>query len=136
MYLEILGIVALLVAFVFIIAPLLGITERYTEMEDDGESKFYFFHASWCGWCKKAWPHWKEFRKLFDNRKVTYGGKNVKLIEVDADKDKDMCKKFNIEGYPSFRLTSSGKTMEYKGGPSVDKFREFLKEKLGYEMVE
>lgn len=139
---EVLGILALLLAFFFIMRPFLGFPEHF-ENEDGGivDAKgsgitFYFFQTSWCGWSKKAWPHWKELKRLMDNRKVTYGGKTVNLVEVDGDKSKDMTKRYHVEGFPSFRLQTPDQIFEYSGAPSVEKFRKFLSDTLGQELLE
>ena len=144
MIFEALGVLAILLAFFFIMRPFLGFPEHFeSENENPGivDAKgsgvtFYFFQTSWCGWSKKAWPHWEEFKRMVETRKVTYGNKGIKLIAVDADQHKDLAKQFNVEGYPSFRLQTNDTTIDFKGAPSVDSFREFLKSKLGYEMVE
>ena len=142
MLFEILGGIAIFLAFIYVLRPFLPFKEKFEDGGNDpdinnGEiSKFYFFYTTWCGWSKKAWPHWEEFKRMVETRKVTYGGKGIKLIAVDADEHKDLAKKFNIEGYPSFRLQTGDTTIDFKGAPSVDKFREFLKDKLGYEMIE
>ena len=133
MILESLGIIALLLATWFIIQPFLKQPEHFDNSKD---ATFYFFYTTWCGYSKKACPHWNEFKRLIETRKVTYGGKEVKLVAVDAEEHSKMAKNFDIKGYPSFRLQIAGKTYEYEGAPSVDKFREFLKKTLGYELIE
>ena len=143
MIFEILGVLAILLAFFFIMRPFLGFPEHYDNIQDasksGGESspnKFYFFQTSWCGWSKKAWPHWKELQRLNSSRKVTYGGKTVELVVVDGDKEKEMSKKFHVEGFPSFRLQTPEQVFEYSGPPSVEKFRKFLSDALGQELLE
>lgn len=135
MILESLGVISILLALWFVIQPFLKKPEHF-DQKDDTSVTFYFFYTTWCGWSKKAWPHWNEFKRLVETRKVTYGGKELKLVSVDAEEHEKMAKDFGVKGYPSFRLQSSGHTYEYKGAPSVDNFREFLKKTLGYEMIE
>jgi thioredoxin-like negative regulator of GroEL len=131
--LEILGWLSILISFYFILRPFLVFPEHY---ENTGDTTFYFFYTTWCGWSKKAWPHWKEFERLMKTRKVTYGGKEVKLVSVDAEEHSKMAKDFGVQGYPSFRLQSGGKTYEFEGAPTVENFRDFLKRTLGYELIE
>jgi thiol-disulfide isomerase/thioredoxin len=141
MIFEALGVLAILLATYFILSPLLGFPEHF-ENEDGGivdangsGITFYFFQTSWCGWSKKAWPHWKELKRLMDTRKVTYGGKAVNLVEVDGDESKDMLKRYHVEGFPSFRLQTPDQIFEYSGAPSVEKFRKFLTDVLGQELL-
>ena len=142
MLFEILGGIALFLAFIYVLRPFVTKNENFEDGGNDPDisnsdvAKFYFFYTTWCGWSKKAWPHWEEFKRMVETRKVTYGNKGIKLIAVDADQHKDLAKQFNVEGYPSFRLQTNDTTIDFKGAPSVDSFREFLKSKLGYEMVE
>ena len=137
---EALGVLAILLAFFFIMRPFLGFPEHFDNIQDasgaPSANKFYFFQTSWCGWSKKAWPHWNELKRLMDNRKVTYGGKGVELVQIDGDKEKDMAKKYHVEGYPSFRLQTPDQVFEYSGEPSVEKFRKFLSNTLGQELLE
>lgn len=132
--LEGLGVLALLLATGFILQPFLKKPEHFEG--EDPHATFYFFYTTWCGWSKKAWPHWKEFERLMKTRKVTYGGKELKLVSVDAEEHSKMAKDFDVKGYPSFRLQSGGHTYEFEGAPSVDHFREFLKRTLGHEIIE
>ena len=140
---EVLGVLALLLAFFFIMRPFLGFPEHFDNIQDASGSsedsssanKFYFFQTSWCGWSKKAWPHWNELKRLMDTRKVTYGGKSVQLVVVDGDKEKEMSNKYHVEGFPSFRLKTPEQMFEYSGAPSVEKFRKFLSDTLGQELL-
>lgn len=131
---DILGGIAIVSSFYFILRPFLVFPEHFES--EPSSNTLYFFHTTWCGWSKKAWPHWKELKRLMDNRNVTYGGKKVSLVAIDADEHKDIAKQYHVEGYPSFRLKTPEQIFEYSGPPSVDKFRDFLKKTLGYELVE
>jgi len=54
------------------------------------------FTTTWCGWCKVL------DRETFSNDKVQVflKGKTV-AIKVDGDKEKDLVKKYKVEGYPT-----------------------------------
>lgn len=132
---EILGWITIAIAFYFLLTPFMIFPENF-ESEDHSGITLYFFYTTWCGWSKKAWPHWNEMKRFMENRKVTYGGKEIKLVAIDAEKQSEMAKKFHVEGYPSFRLKTPDQILEYSGAPSVDKFREFLKRTVGYETIE
>ena len=143
MIFEALGVLAILLAFFFIMRPFLGFPEHFeSENENPGivDAKgsgvtFYFFQTSWCGWSKKAWPHWKELKRLMSSRKVTYGDKTINLVEVDGDKSKDILKRYHVEGFPSFRLQTPEQVFEYAGPPSLEKFRKFFTDVLGQEVL-
>jgi thiol-disulfide isomerase/thioredoxin len=132
---EALGWVAIASASFFVAQPILFPADEQFTAGEDGVI-LYFFYTTWCGWSKKAWPHWNELKRLFETRHVTYGGREVSLVAVDAEKNPALAKQFHVVGYPSFRLRTPDQVLEYPGGPSVAKFRDFLTKTLGYEMVE
>jgi thiol-disulfide isomerase/thioredoxin len=129
---SVLGWAAILIATYFILRPFtIG-----TPTIDEEDVTFYFFYTTWCGWSKKAWPHWNEFKRFMETRNVTYGGNPIKLVAIDAEQHPDMVKRFHVQGYPAFRLKTSEKIFEYGQKPSVEMFRAFLTRTLGYELVE
>jgi len=138
MLFEAIGSIALLLAIYFILSPLFGIESfdngGIVDAKGSGVT-FYFFQTSWCGWSKKAWPHWKELKRLMDAHNVTYGGKTINLVEVDGDKSKDILKRYHVDGFPSFRLQTPEQVFEYSGAPSLEKFRKFFTDVLGQEVL-
>tara|TARA_E500000178_G_C16767615_1_gene637637 strand:+ start:205 stop:558 length:354 start_codon:yes stop_codon:yes gene_type:complete len=51
------------------------------------------FSASWCGPCKAISPYIEELKKEYPT---------VKVIEIDADENQELCKKYTITKLPSF----------------------------------
>lgn len=72
--------------------------------------KLYNFNTSWCGHCVQFQPIWENFVKLNNNINVeTFD------IKCDDDKNADLCKKYNILGFPSVLKEDSNGVTLYDG---------------------
>jgi thiol-disulfide isomerase/thioredoxin len=88
----------------------------------------YFFYTTWCPHCKKAMPIWEKFKE-----KITPTGVNgvkVNFIEVDCDKDPETAERFNVEGYPTIKLSHNKKVVEYDAKPDIETLNQFLQSSL------
>lgn len=79
-----------------------------TNFEDNIKNglKLVEFGASWCGFCQKQKPVLQELSDA-----------NIWIGEVDADKNPNLVKKYDISGFPTFIL--------FKNGDAVAKFSGF-----------
>lgn len=101
-------------------------------IQDEGGPKdtadLYFFYTTWCPHCKKAMPVWEKFKE-----KITPTGVNgvrVNFIEVDCDKDPETAERFNVEGYPTIKLSHNKKVVEYDAKPDIETLTQFLQSSL------
>jgi thiol-disulfide isomerase/thioredoxin len=84
-------------------------------------------YAPWCGWSKKALPDFDKLIKDYNGKIIN--GTKVNVIKYDSEVDKDMVKKYEVEGYPTHILeivtTSTTKEIinerDYNGLVSVIK---------------
>jgi protein disulfide-isomerase-like protein len=61
-----------------------------------GRASFIKFFAPWCGHCKRVKPVWEELAELYkDSPEILIG-------EVDCTKEKNLCARFRVSGYPTF----------------------------------
>ncbi len=89
--------------------------------------EFVMIYADWCGHCKKAKP---DFEKFAAQSPLNIGQHKVYIRMVNGDSEEG--KALKVEGYPTFRLYKpDGRMVEYKGGRSVDQYKEFLVQELG-----
>ena len=59
-------------------------------------------YAPWCGWSKKALPDFDKLIKDYNGKIIN--GTKVNVIKYDSEVDKDMVKKYEVEGYPTHIL--------------------------------
>ncbi|PWN23803.1 hypothetical protein BCV69DRAFT_265077 [Microstroma glucosiphilum] len=86
------------------------------------------FFAPWCGHCKKLEPKFAAAAAAFAHQP----GK-VLIAKVDADKNKDLGRKYDIKGYPTllFFPANSDNFEVYKGPRETDAMVQFINEKTG-----
>jgi thioredoxin-like negative regulator of GroEL len=91
--------------------------ENFADTQD--EIKIYNFNTEWCGWSKRFQPEWDEFSKNVSGR--------VKAIDVKCDNDKNqqLCKEFEVPGFPSVIAMVNGKRHEYRGERTAKALKEF-----------
>ena len=94
----------------------------------------YFFHADWCPHCKKAAPEWAQFQSDYNGK--TINGYTIITHDVNCTDDKtdsgdtqvaDMIQKFNIQGYPTIKLTTDdGKTIDFESKITKNSLETFI----------
>jgi len=75
-------------------------------------------------------PAWNQLGDAFA------GSKDVIIVDVDCtkDKNKDLCQKFGVRGYPTIKYYSGStgpKGEDYQGGRTFDDLKAFADENLG-----
>ncbi len=88
----------------------------------------YFFYTTWCPHCKKAMPVWEKFKEKVGPTGVN--GVKINFIEVDCDKDPETAERFNVDGYPTIKLSHNKKVVEYDAKPDMDTLNQFLQSSL------
>lgn len=93
-------------------------------MNEDGVASLYLFHTTWCPHCKKAMPEWNKFKAEYADKQV--GGKLLKFVEVDCDKDEATASKFKIEGYPTIKLVIGEQIVDFDAKPTYESLKQFI----------
>lgn len=98
--------------------------ELFTDKVDN-KIKVFNFNTSWCGYSKDFQPIWDEFQKKNKNKS------NVKIMDVKCDDDsnddaQELCKKYDIPGYPSVIFHKGNKIVDYQGKRTVEGLTEQL----------
>lgn len=97
---------------------------------NSGKTSFVKFYAEWCSHCQKMVPEWERLAESYSNQD------DIQIVEIDADKSKDIGKRYNIQGYPTlklFRADSLSDPVDYSGEREWEFFSNFLVNHLGVE---
>ncbi|XP_074646082.1 protein disulfide-isomerase 1-like [Tubulanus polymorphus] len=84
------------------------------------------FFAPWCGWCKKMAPEFVAAAKQLSGQQVT-------LAEVDCTKNRPLCSKYGVRGYPTllvFPKKGSVTSVKYQGSRTSAAFVSYMKKFL------
>ena len=86
------------------------------------------FFAPWCGHCKKLAPIYEDLAANFD-----FAKDKVSIAKVDADAEKDLGRRFGIQGFPTLKWFDgkSDKPEDYTGGRDLESLSEFIIQKTG-----
>ena len=55
------------------------------------------FFAPWCGHCKALAPE-------YETAATTLKEKNIPLVKVDCTEEADLCKDYEVQGYPTVKV--------------------------------
>jgi thioredoxin-related protein len=65
------------------------------------------FYTEWCGWCKRM------EKDTYSNAKVQDSLKQFVCVKIDAEQNRDLAKKYKINGFPSTAfLKSNGELID------------------------
>jgi len=83
---------------------------------------FVKFYAPWCGHCKSLAPTWE----ALSDRLQESDDNDVIIAKVDCTKEKEVCNRFKVSGYPSLKYFADRKMFAYKGARTIDALYDFV----------
>ncbi|BCS19260.1 protein disulfide isomerase family protein [Aspergillus puulaauensis] len=95
---------------------------------DSGKPALVEFFAPWCGHCKTLAPVYEELGQAF-----AHAEDKVSVAKVDADANRDLGKRFGIQGFPTLKWFDgkSETPVDYSGGRDLESLTAFITEKTG-----
>lgn len=103
---------------------------------DEKTVRFKLFHVKWCPYSKDAVTAFESFRELLKEKKYKYGSKRVDIELIDCEDKPKECETYSVDAYPTYKLETNNKMIEYKGPPNSTAYREFLVQAVGKERSE
>jgi len=99
--------------------------ESNLDIDEETDIVIMNFNTDWCYYSKKFQPIWDEFSKKMKGQNII-----VKDVKCDNNSNETICKKYDIEGFPTVKLLKDKKIHEFKGNRSVDGLTKFVREHL------
>ena len=105
--------------------------ENFTDVQtENGKAKLVMYYADWCGHCKRAKPEMEKLEEKLKEQNNKVNGKEVEVVYVDGDKEEELLKKEDVQGFPTIRLYRLSDMIEYQGERAVNALMGFLEENL------
>ncbi len=101
-----------------------------------GQARFMMFYTTWCPWCKKAQAPWRSFQQQVTNMKTKYGGHRILFETINAEVDKGKSALYKIAAYPTIKVETTEKVVQFQGVPDPMNFDAFLRAVLGEPTTE
>ena len=77
--------------------------QNEVNLKPKGDEKLVvLFYTNWCGYCQKFKPSFKNAMK-----KVNGMNNGTRLVMVDCEENKNLAKKYDINGYPTVMLLTN-----------------------------
>ena len=92
-------------------------------LEDENiKTKVYNFNTTWCKYSVDFQSEWNTFSNSLKE------SDSIKAIDVkcDDDKNKDICQKFNVPGYPTIVIERNNQNNIYNGSRTSQSLRKYL----------
>ena len=85
-----------------------------SSQKSDSKIKVYNFNTSWCGWSTRFQPEWKKFENEI-SAKGDLSHVQAYDIKCDNPANDNICKEYEVAGFPTVIIEAAGKRGVYKG---------------------
>lgn len=94
-----------------------------TTVDSNIKTTVYNFNTEWCGYSRDFQPEWN----IFVNSIKNSDGIRAYDVKCDNEQNKDLCKKYDIPGYPSVVIETENRVEIYNGPRNALALRKYLK---------
>ena len=94
---------------------------------NDTTPKIINFNASWCYWSKKLQPIWDALTDSMKNKDI-----EVLDIKCEQESNEELCRRYQIEGFPTIKLIVGNNVIEYDGERSLEGLTSFINNNVKY----
>lgn len=84
-------------------------TETFHEFVNAHPLVLAEFFAPWCGHCKALAPKYEEAATELKS-------KDIPLVKVDCTAEEDLCRSFDVDGYPTLKVFRGAESHKPYGG--------------------
>lgn len=102
-------------------------SDSFDNLVKDEDDWFLMFHAPWCGHCKK-------FKPTFGKVATKYRGK-INFGLVDCTKEKALCERFDVRGFPSLKFHRGGEYHLYDSSRAEEHVSFFCQKMLLPDLI-
>ena len=103
--------------------------DKFEGFENKSKAEITFFHMNGCGHCQRMKPEWNSFNNSWNDYDIVVNDK-------EHSKAANLCKKYNITGFPTIIFTVNGEVPEntqnqehiYNGDRTSSSFKEWANE--------
>lgn len=92
---------------------------EYFQIGRKADKTLLLYFQPWCGYCKNFMPVWDQLKQY----RSTY---NLDMQAINCEEHPMLCERDNITGYPTLRLVSGNKIIEYQGDRSLNDLLKFI----------
>jgi protein disulfide-isomerase A1 len=72
-------------------------TETFKDFVKEHDLVLAEFYAPWCGHCKALAPKYEEAATELKD-------KNIALVKVDCTEEEELCRDYEVDGYPTLKV--------------------------------
>lgn len=96
---------------------------------DPSECVVALFYADWCPHCTTFKPIFEKAKEMMEQKTCNANklkGKNLRFVKVNADNYPALTKQYNVNGYPTVKLITKEKVMDYEGGRDLNSMNQYF----------